>query len=70
MGQMGLPQNRSMSSPRKPKPVRLNLKSDIKPMREGEVMESPSSILAPQLADISIPKSYSTLDLKVKGHYI
>lgn len=52
-------------SPRKPKPVRLNLKSGIPTPTAGQDIESPSSILAPQLADLSIPQGY-TLDLKAE----
>jgi mitogen-activated protein kinase kinase len=52
------------ASPRKPKPVRLNLKSGIPSSGTGSI-ESPSSILAPQLADLAIPKSL-TLDIKVE----
>jgi mitogen-activated protein kinase kinase len=50
------------ASPRKPKPVRLNLKPGI-PNSTNDGLESPSSILAPPLADLAIPKSL-TLDLK------
>ncbi|KAJ8323528.1 hypothetical protein BDV3_001635 [Batrachochytrium dendrobatidis] len=59
-----------MASPaavRKPKPVRLNLKQgNITPGGvgvPGQEIESPSSVLAPQLADLSIPKNLQ-LDLK------
>jgi mitogen-activated protein kinase kinase len=49
------------ASPRKPKP-KLKLQPGMQ-ANFGQEIESPSSILAPQLADLSIPKSY-TLDLK------
>lgn len=54
-----------MSSPRKPKPVRLNLVPGAPPKAGEEPLDSPSSVLAPQLDAISIPKSYTALDLKV-----
>lgn len=50
-----------MSSPRKPKPGKINLKAG--PKEGGDSVDSPTSHLAPQLADLSIPKSL-TLDLK------
>eukprot|EP00842_Homolaphlyctis_polyrhiza_P001359 jgi/Hompol1/2223/HPOL_002145-RA len=62
-----------MASPlssRKPKPVRLNLKQgNITPGIAGvglmaSEQESPSSVLAPQLADLSIPQNLQQLDLK------
>jgi hypothetical protein len=51
--------DKSTSSPRKPKPVRLNLKT-TQPTA-GQDIESPSSILAPRLEDLHIPTS---LDLQ------
>ena len=53
-----------MASPRKPKP-RLNLVPGAPPKSGEESLDSPSSVLAPQLDAISIPKSYTALDLKV-----
>ena len=50
------------NSPRKQKP-KLNIKPGAAPSTSSHEIESPSSILAPQLADLSIPKSL-TLDLK------
>ncbi|KAH6560437.1 hypothetical protein BASA50_009671 [Batrachochytrium salamandrivorans] len=65
-----------MASPaaaRKPKPVRLNLKpGTINPGGSGvlgQEIESPSSVLAPQLADLSIPKNLQ-LDLKSEDIHI
>ena len=51
-----------MSTPKKQKP-KLNIKPGAGASVAGQEVESPSSILAPQLADLSIPKSLS-LDLK------
>ncbi|KAJ3254501.1 MAP kinase kinase (MEK) [Boothiomyces macroporosus] len=53
---------KSTTPARKPKPVRLNLKPGIT-ATAGQDIESPSSILAPQLKEIAIPKSLQ-LDLK------
>ncbi|KAJ3275615.1 MAP kinase kinase (MEK) [Terramyces sp. JEL0728] len=53
---------KSTTPARKPKPVRLNLKPGIT-ATAGQDIESPSSILAPQLKEIHIPKSLQ-LDLK------
>ncbi|KAI8914581.1 kinase-like domain-containing protein [Gorgonomyces haynaldii] len=55
------------SSAKKQKPVRLQLNPTIKPATGDlkQEVESPSSVLAPQLADLSIPKNLS-LDLKVE----
>ncbi|KAI8923542.1 kinase-like domain-containing protein [Entophlyctis helioformis] len=57
----------SPSTVRKAKPVRLNLKPGITPSAAGisQEVESPSSVLAPQLADLSIPKNLQ-LDLKTE----
>jgi mitogen-activated protein kinase kinase len=56
--------DKAAASPRKPKPVRLKLQPGMQ-ANPGQEVESPSSILAPQLADLSIPKSY-TLNLKAE----